>query len=87
MSTLLPVLILAINQTDKESSRTFSYYEPDSSNSGGSRPSDMGGGGGEDGHPDPEITEGRSPKNFFSALRASVWSKNNGGPGPRSSNQ
>ena len=26
---------------------------------------------------------GRSPKKLFSALRASVWSKNKGGPGPR----
>ena len=41
---LLPILILAINQTDKASSQTFSYQEPDS-NSGGSRPSDKGGGG------------------------------------------
>ena len=50
---------------------------------GGSRPSDKGGGGG---HPDPEISGGggggRSPKNFFSALPASLWSKNKGGPGP-----
>ena len=29
------------------------------------------------GHPDPE--PGRSPKNFSSAHRASVWSKNKGG--------
>ena len=29
------------------------------------------------GHPDPET--GGSPKNFLSALRASVWSKNKGG--------
>ena len=43
------------------------------------------------GHPDPEIrwAGGHSPKKFFSALRASVWSKNKGGgvggrgpPGP-----
>ena len=50
-------------------------------NSAGSRPWDMGGsrssrpldrgGGG-----------GRSPKKIFSALRVSVWSKNNGRPGP-----
>ena len=33
-----------------------------------------GGGGG---HPDPEIVGTPSPK-FFSALRASVWSKNKG---------
>ena len=32
-----------------------------------------GGGGG---HPDPEISGGWSPKNFFAALRASVWSTN-----------
>ena len=37
-----------------------------------------------DGHPDPEIRGGggggRSQNKFFSALRASVWSKNMGGP-------
>ena len=40
----------------------------------------MGGGGG---HPDPEV-RGRPGLNFFSTLRASVWSKNKGGgsPGP-----
>ena len=43
--------------------------------SGGSRASDKGGGGG-GGHPDPEISGGWSPKNFFAALRASVWSTN-----------
>ena len=51
--------------------------------SGGSRPSDNGGGGGV--HPRLEIREGgggRPPKKFFSALRASFWSKNKGGPGP-----
>ena len=33
--------------------------------------------GGGDGYPDPEIRwEGRSQKKFFSALKASVWSKN-----------
>ena len=46
----------------------------------GSRPSDK-----EGGHPGPEI-RGRDgvPKKFFSALWASVWSKNRGGgpPGP-----
>ena len=36
-----------------------------------------GGGGGS--HPDPEISGGRSDK-IFSALRASFWSKNKGGP-------
>ena len=42
------------------------------------------------GHPVSEIREAQSPKNvFFSALRASVWSKNKGacgppGPSPRS---
>ena len=49
-----------------------------------SRPSDKGGGeggGGEFGHPDPEIRGvGRSPKRFVSALRASFWSKNKRGP-------
>ena len=50
---------------------------------GGSRPSDKGGGGG--GHPDPEIRRGPASENFFSALRASFWSKNKGGaPGPPS---
>ena len=45
--------------------------------SGGSRPSDKGGGGG--GHPDPEIRgEVGLKKNSFSALRASAWSKNKG---------
>ena len=44
--------------------------------SGGSRPSDKGGGG----HPDPEIRGGPGLKKiFFSALRASFWSKNKGG--------
>ena len=33
---------------------------------------------GEPGHPDPEIRGGRSQKNVFSAVRASVWSKNKG---------
>ena len=43
----------------------------------GFTPSDMGGGGG---HPDPDMWgKGRSQKIFFSALRASVWSKNKGG--------
>ena len=47
--------------------------------SGRSRPSDKVVGGG---HPDPEIRGGgRSPKNFFSALRASFWSKNKRGAG------
>ena len=34
------------------------------------------GGGRGGGHPDPEISGGWSPKNFFAALRASVWSTN-----------
>ena len=43
--------------------------------------------GGEEGgrlHPDPEIRRRQSPKKFFSALWASVWSKNKGSgpPGP-----
>ena len=60
--------------------------------SGGSRPSDKGGGGGGQtnpgirgggGHPDPEIRgEGPVSKKPFSALRASFWSKNKGVPGP-----
>ena len=37
-----------------------------------------GGGGG---HLDPEIRGGTVFKTFLSALRASVWSKNKGGPG------
>ena len=41
---------------------------------------EVGGGGGE-GHPDPEIRGAQSLKNFFSALRASVWSKNKRGGG------
>ena len=41
------------------------------------------GGGGEVGHPDPEIrTGGAVPKKNFSALRASVLSKNRAGPSP-----
>ena len=32
---------------------------------------------------DKERGGGQSQKEFFSALRASVWSKNKGGPGPR----
>ena len=54
--------------------------------SGGSRPSDKGGRGGRGaGHPDAEIRGGaRSQKQIFSALWASVWSKNKGGsPAPR----
>ena len=47
--------------------------------------SDKVGGGGGDGHPDPEMKgRGRLQKNFFSAFRASFWSKNKGGPGPPS---
>ena len=42
-------------------------------------PLQIRGGGG--GHPDPDIRGGgRSAKNFFSALGASFWSKNKGGP-------
>ena len=37
--------------------------------------------GGGAGHPDPELEGGGSQKNFFSAPRASIWSKNKGGPG------
>ena len=39
---------------------------------------EISGGGG---HPDPEICRGAVSKTFFSALWASVWSKNEGGPG------
>ena len=45
--------------------------------SGGSRPSDKGGGGGS--HPDPEIRGGPASKKMFSALRASFSSENKGG--------
>ena len=48
---------------------------------GRSRPSDKGGGGGRGGHSDPEIG-GPLSKNIFSTPRASVWSKNKGGPPP-----
>ena len=42
---------------------------------------EVGGGGG---HLDPEIRGGgQSPKKCFSALRASVWSKNKWGEGGR----
>ena len=44
-----------------------------------SRPSDKDGGG--NGHPDPEIRGGPAPPKFFSALRASFWSKNKWGGG------
>ena len=61
-----------------------------------SGPSDKGGGGG-GGKPDPEKRggpppppiqtlrngEAQSPKNIFSALRTSVWSKNKGGRAPQ----
>ena len=46
--------------------------------SGGSRPSDKGGWG----HPDSKVTGGTVCKKIFSVLRASFWSKNNGGGGP-----
>ena len=50
---------------------------------GGSRPSDKGGGGeGGGDHPDPEIRGEGVCKKIFLALRASVWSKNKGGPAP-----
>ena len=42
-----------------------------------------GGVGGGVGHPDPKI-RGVGLKKYFGALRASVWSKNNGGPSPGS---
>ena len=48
---------------------------------GGSRPSDGGGGGGGRCHPDPKMTGGPVSKEFFSALWASVLSKNKGGGG------
>ena len=42
---------------------------------------DLAGGGGGIGHPDPEMRGGGVvSKKFFSALRASFWSKNKGGP-------
>ena len=41
------------------------------------RPSDKGGGGGGV-HPNPEIRGGAVSKKVFSALQASVWSKNKG---------
>ena len=51
---------------------TIDYVLP---NSGGSRPSYKGGSG----HPDLEIRGGGAvSKKIFSALRASVWSKNKG---------
>ena len=45
------------------------------------RPSDKGGGGGGM-HPNPEIRGGAVSKKVFSALQASVWSKNKGGGVP-----
>ena len=50
-------------------------------NTGRSRPLDEEGGGGGGGHPDPDI-RGQSPKKNFSALLASVWSKDRGGQAP-----
>ena len=41
-----------------------------------------GGGGGGAGHQDPEIRGGRVSTKVFSALQASVWSKNKWGPSP-----
>ena len=41
-----------------------------------------GGGGGRAGHQDPEIRRGRVSTKVFSALQASVWSKNKWGPSP-----
>ena len=38
-----------------------------------------GGGGGRAGLQDPEIRRGTDATKFFSALQASVWSKNKGG--------
>ena len=40
-----------------------------------------GGGGGRAGLQDPEIRRGTDATKFFSALQASVWSKNKGGGG------
>ena len=37
--------------------------------------------GGRAGHPDPELREEGSQKNFFTAFQASVWSKNKVGGG------
>ena len=37
-----------------------------------------GGGGGGSGRPNPEMMGGRAKKHFFSAVRASVWSKTKG---------
>ena len=50
--------------------------------SAGSRPWDGGGGVARSSRP-LDKGEGRSPQKTFSALRASVWSKTKGGPGPR----
>ena len=47
---------------------------------GGSTPLDKGGGGG---HPDPEISGGRSPKNFFRPFWRHFRRKIKVGPGPR----
>ena len=41
-----------------------------------------GGGGGRAGHQDPQIRRGKVSTKFFSALQASVWSKNKGGRPP-----
>ena len=38
--------------------------------------------GGRGNHPDSKVTEGAISKKIFSVLRASFWSKNNGGGGP-----
>ena len=60
--------------TDGECMRKLKGINTDS---GRSRPSDGGRGGG-NGHPDPEIRRGAISKKNFSALRASVWSKYKG---------
>ena len=46
-------------------------------------PLQIGGRGGQSSRPKDKVGGGgRSPKKFFSALRASFWSENKGGPGP-----
>ena len=69
-------LCIRVTNPNVEKGRAFS---------GGSRPSDMGGRGGGEGRSSRPRDKGgpRSPKTFFSALRASFWSKNKRGGGGR----
>ena len=69
------VILLVLSCISSSSRFLITVAEPDHQIRDGE------GGGGGAGHPDPEIRGWwRSPKTLFSALRASFWSKNKGGP-------